>query len=132
MKILFVCKHNRFRSKVAEAFFKKFNKNKRNRADSAGVFKGIPASYNVINIGKELGIKISKFTCGLKEEMLSDYDLIVIVGDNIDPKIFDDKRKKRKIIVWKIPDTSQDNKKQILEISQQIGKKVKNLVRELK
>jgi len=37
MKILFVCKHNRFRSKVAEAFFNKLKKNKKIKAESAGL-----------------------------------------------------------------------------------------------
>jgi protein-tyrosine-phosphatase len=37
VKVLFVCKHNRFRSKVAEAIFKKFTANLDVFADSAGL-----------------------------------------------------------------------------------------------
>ena len=38
--ILFVCKYNRFRSRVAEAYFKKINKNKNISVKSAGIIKG--------------------------------------------------------------------------------------------
>lgn len=132
MKILFVCKHNRFRSKVAEAFFNKLNKNKNYKAESAGIFKGFPVSDSVISVGKKLGIRINKNTQGLREEFLSEYDIIIIVANNVPRKIFDDKRRKRKVILWKIPDTNQNNKEQISKISQQIGKKVKDFVKELK
>lgn len=132
MKILFVCKHNRFRSKVAEAFFNKLNKNKKIKAGSAGIFNGIPASSSVVNAGKELGIKISKSTRGLNEKMLKYYDIIIITANNVPKNIFDDGRRYRKVIVWKISDTSQDNYKQILSISKQIEAKVIDFIRRLK
>jgi protein-tyrosine-phosphatase len=34
MNILFACKHNRLRSKVAEALFRKYNKNKKIKVKS--------------------------------------------------------------------------------------------------
>ena len=40
MKILFICRHNRFRSKIAEAYFNKINKNKNLIAKGAGIFPG--------------------------------------------------------------------------------------------
>ena len=36
MKILFICKYNRFRSRVAAAYFKKINKNSKIKVESAG------------------------------------------------------------------------------------------------
>ena len=38
-KILFVCKHNVFRSRTAEVLFNKYNKNKKYSANSAGLIK---------------------------------------------------------------------------------------------
>ena len=38
-RILFVCKHNIFRSQVAENLFNKLNKNKKYISDSAGLIK---------------------------------------------------------------------------------------------
>ena len=39
-KILFICRHNRFRSKIAEGYFNKINKNV--KVKSAGIFIGNP------------------------------------------------------------------------------------------
>ncbi len=133
MKILFVCKYNRFRSKVAEAFFNKFNKNPKNRAFSAGVFKGIPVSRNLIKISKSFGLNIKKQTHGLSEKMLLDYDIIIIVADNVPPSIFSTFRKlSKKLVVWKIPDADQNNNGNILKVMNKIGKKVKVFAKELK
>ena len=40
MKILFICKYNAFRSKVAESYFNKMNKNKKIKAFSRGFIMG--------------------------------------------------------------------------------------------
>ena len=40
MNIIFVCKYNRFRSRVAEAYFNKINRNKNIHAYSRGVIRG--------------------------------------------------------------------------------------------
>ncbi len=129
-KILFVCKHNRFRSKIAEAFFNKINKNKKFRAYSAGVFKGFPVHNNVISVGKKLGIYINKKTKGLSERLVKDMDTIIIVADDIPTSLF--KNKTKKIIKWKIPDANQADKNRILFISNKIKNKVKNLVKDLR
>ena len=132
MKILFVCKHNRFRSKIAEAFFKKLNKNSKYKASSAGVFKGFPVAKNILEVVEEFGIKISLRTHELKEEDLKEYDIIVIVANNVPKKLFVEKRRKRKVILWKIKDTNQNDKEGIRKISMQIGKKVEGFVMGLK
>jgi protein-tyrosine-phosphatase len=127
MKILFVCRHNRFRSKVAEAYFKKTNKNKRIKLVSAGIFKGRPVDKRIISIGKKLGINISKITNGLKEKSMKTIDLIVIVADDVPASLFRDKVKK--IIVWKIKDTALGgiNEKKIEITMKQIMEKVNEL-----
>ncbi|MDO8467581.1 MAG: arsenate reductase ArsC [Nanoarchaeota archaeon] len=130
MKILFVCKHNRFRSKIAEAAFKKFNKNKSIKVSSAGVFKGIPVSENVLKIGKEINLNINKKTSGLDEKKMKGTDLVVIVANDVPKSIF--KNKTKKIIQWNISDVTQDNKEKIRFIAEQIVNKVKGLIEELK
>jgi len=60
MNILFVCKWNRFRSKLAEAYFKKVNKNKKIKVKSAGLIKGWPLSKNQIRLAEKFDIKIGE------------------------------------------------------------------------
>ena len=128
-KLLFVCKHNRFRSKIAEAAFKKFNKNSTIKSASAGIFEGLPVLKIVIETGRKFGLKINKKTQGIKEKWFKELDLIVIVADDIPPVIF--KNKVKKLIVWKIPDCSCADRKCIEETAEKIIIKVKNLVKEL-
>jgi len=130
MRILFICKHNRFRSKVAEAYFKKLNKDKRIQIVSAGVFKGNPISNNVISIGKKLGINITHKTQGLKSKGMNRIDLLVIVADDVPKSLF--KGKIKDIRVWKINDTSETNTKRIEKTMKEIFKKVDILIKELK
>ena len=130
MKILFVCKHNRFRSKVAEAYFKKINKNKKIEVASAGIFSGFPIVENVIKISKKFGINIKGKSRGLDEGEIYKVDLLVIVADDVPASLF--KNKVKKIVVWKVPDiTNQSDKKGIEKISRLIIKKVDSLVKKL-
>jgi len=122
MKVLFVCKHNRFRSKVAEAYFKKINKNKNIEASSAGIYKGIPVDKKVITIGKKLGININSKTKYLDEKkFIMGIDLVIIVANNVPASLFG--AKGEKVIQWRIPD-------KITSVSL-IMKKVDSLVKQL-
>ncbi len=128
MKILFVCKHNRFRSQLAEAFFKKFNKNNKIKVKSAGIFKGVmPLEKSVREIAKKDKIKLTK-TKGLEERDLIFYDLIVIVADNVPKSLF---KRAKKVIVWKIRDTGSEEKKKIEKTAKKIKGKILNLVNKL-
>lgn len=129
MKILFVCKHNRFRSKVAEAYFKKINKNKNIVVTSAGVFFGNPVAKNVIDIGKKYGLKIDLRPRGLREDYLNEFDLFVIVANNVPKSLFN---RAKKLIVWKIKDISQNDKKGIEKNIKEIFKRVDKLNKKLK
>ncbi len=129
MKIIFVCKYNRFRSRVAEGYFKKVNRNKKIKISSAGVFEGYSVPENVINIGKEFGINTGGKPRGLHEAEFVGADLIVIVANDVPISLFS--RFNKKIILWKIPDTTQNNKERIREIMKQIFKKVDSLVKRL-
>jgi len=130
MNILFVCKHNRFRSQVADAYFRKINKNKSIKSYSAGIFIGTNIAKTTKKVGKKLGIKISGKPKGISEKLLKKIDLIVIVADDIPEQLFEGKVKK--IMVWKIRDTSQSDSVGVEEISRQIMKKVEELNKILK
>ena len=123
MKILFICKYNRFRSRIAAEYFKKINKNKKIRINSAGLIKGSPVNPEVIKIAKQFGINISGKTKGLSSDLLKKQDLIINVANDVPNSIF--KSKVKKIILWKIPDVTKVEKKQIIKIINQIIKKTK-------
>jgi len=129
VNVLFVCKHNRYRSKIAEAAFKKFNNDKRITSISGGIFKGVPVAKNVIKIGKEYGLEVNRETNCLKEKDLVEADLIVIVAQDVPESLF--KPRFKKVITWKINDTSEDNLKEIENGTKQIIKNVKSLIKKL-
>lgn len=128
MRIIFVCKYNRFRSRVAEAYFKKYNKNKNIQVNSGGIFIGIPVAKSVISLGKKFNINPSGKPKGLREEELVKSDLIIIVANNVPVSLF---KRFNKVIAWKIPDTSQNNLSEIERIMKQIFKKVDLLIKKL-
>jgi len=132
MKIIFICKHNRFRSKIAKAYFKKINKNKKIHITSAGIFKGTPVSKTVVDIGKEFGLRISKQTRGIREDELVEADKIIIVADDIPKSLFNFKRFGKKISVWKIKDTHQNDRENIEDRVKKIMKNVDILNKEYK
>ena len=142
--ILFVCKHNVFRSKVAEAYFNKINKNKEIKAESAGLIKADIFSKDerkLINFqrktAKKFGINIKKGSRSLNIKLLKKQDIIIIVADDIPEYIFNNKfylKPDLKIIKWKIPDVKGGKSDKII-IKEDVPKIIKNinkLVRELK
>jgi len=136
INILFICRHNRFRSKVAEALFKKYNKNKKIKAESCGIgLDYIPVAKNVINVLKEFGVrKVNRHPRRINNKLVNKSDLIVIVANNISKKEIKEKiyTKGKKIIVWKISDTTQDDYKGILRRVKLIEKRIKKLIKSLK
>ncbi|MBU0894689.1 MAG: hypothetical protein KKF48_00295 [Nanoarchaeota archaeon] len=121
--ILFVCKHNRFRSKIAETYFKKINK--KFRVKSAGIFKGFSVNKKLVDIGKKFGLKINRRTRGLSEKLIKNQDVVVIVANNVPASLF--KGRVKKLIVWKISDTNQKDTKKIKEVIKKIIKRVDGL-----
>ena len=107
-RILFVCKHNKFRSKVAEIYFNMINKNKNVIADSAGIIKGNDSRAKEAATAKEFNIDLKGKPKGLSIELIRKQNMIIIVADDVPKNIFDRKEyinfKTTKIIVWKIPD----------------------------
>lgn len=131
--ILFICKYNRFRSKVAEALFKKLNKNNDFKTKSAGVIKRSPINEVQRKVGKRLGIIIKGNPHGISTNLLRLSDIIIIVADDVPLSLFERSKKYgKKLIVWKIPDAKSDNEIEIERIIILIEKKIKSLIKNLK
>ena len=78
MNILLICKYNRFRSKFAEAYFKKGSKKHKTR--SAGVIKDNPISKKIERSALARGLKITKKHQELDLPTLKWKENIVIVA----------------------------------------------------
>ncbi|HOF44014.1 MAG: Protein ArsC [Candidatus Diapherotrites archaeon ADurb.Bin253] len=115
MNILFVCKYNRFRSRVAEAYFNQINTKKNIKAFSRGVIRGdYPLNRTEVAISKKCGLDISGKPKGLEIELLKKIDLIVIVADNVPKEVFYTTFKGR-IIHWRIRDIEHGDGKDLIE-----------------
>jgi len=122
--ILFVCKFNRFRSKVAETYFNKINKDKNFKARSAGLIRGSPLDKRQVKLAKKFGIKIKGNPKGLSTKLFFWNDITIIVADNVPLEIFEgNKRYGKELIVWKIEDKNTNIPK--------IMKKVDQLIKDL-
>jgi len=133
MKILFICKFNRFRSKAAEALFNKLNKNPKHTAKSAGAIRGRPISKEIFEVAKDLGLKISRKPRGLTAELLAWNDCIVIVADNVPRSLFEENEKHgKKLEAWGIKDTTCDNKILMQKTIKQIELRVRDLLKRIK
>ena len=142
-KVLFVCKHNLFRSQIAEGFFKKMNKNKNYSATSAGIIRWDKkdllgdGDYKIEKKpSKKFGIGLGKKSRGLSASILKDTDILVIVADDVSPAIFrDEKSFNGRIIVWKTRDVkAKDKNKELVALKsiKYIREKVEEFVKRLK
>src|SRR3989344_7542996 len=129
MNILFVCKWNRFRSRVAEAYFKKINKNKSIQVKSAGLIQGeYPIDEQQYKIAKEFGININGKPQGISTDLLNWTDILIIVANDVPKKIFKENKKYgKKTIVWKIKDENFGNERNIRKIISKIIKRIDKL-----
>jgi len=134
MKILFICKYNRFRSKVAEAIFNSINKNKKIKAESAGFTLDKERPYIepvVIEIMKRKGYKMKKpFPRKVNSVLLKKFDMLIITANNVNINSF--KSFNGKIVRWKIQDCPSINLNCIKSSINKIERNVKRLVKELK
>ena len=136
MKILFICKYNAFRSRVAEEYFKKINKNKKIEVISRGFIMGGGSDNEQRKISQELlEINIAKREpLPVKIKELVESDLIIVVANDI-PKImfnYSLKNLYKKLIIWKIKDEQKQNKRNINKIILSIKERVENLNETLK
>ncbi len=129
-KILFVCRHNRFRSKVAEAFFIKFSKGKF-EVKSMGLKKDLTHDYVAKSVhdalmDKKVQVK-DENAREISEELIDWADKIVIVADNVPLDIFP----KEKTEVWKISDCSEYDIDCVNRTVGEIEEKVKEFAKRL-
>lgn len=133
MKIIFICRYNRFRSKVAEFYFNKLSK--KNKAIGRGIIEVdkplLPeeAQRNKY-LREKYGVKVNSKSRGVKVSDLLKSDKIIIVADDVPKDIFSNKKWKDKVIAWKIPDELAANKRNIDKSVKIILSKVKKLVKE--
>ena len=129
--ILFVCKHNRFRSKIAEAFFNKNNKNKNYIAESAGL---LPEHYHLdklqVNIAREFGLHLKGKPRPITTDLLKKANIFVIAANDIPHSFFQNEKQGRKEYIWNIHDAK--TAKEIRTTIKNIKKHVENLLKELK
>src|SRR3989344_4347445 len=118
INILFVCRHNLFRSQIANAFFKKLNKNKKYQSESAGIIKW--SKKDLVNdkdyeiekkISRRHGININKPSKCVTSSLLKKTDILIIVADDVSNKIFNNEKSfNGKLIVWKASDIKINDK----------------------
>ncbi|MCD4760072.1 hypothetical protein K8R33_04235 [archaeon] len=133
MNILFICKYNRFRSKVAEAYLNKINLNLKIKAKSAGIILDkSPENKIEINAAKSNGININQEFQEVSTDLLEWADSIIITANDVPKRIFKtSKGNDKKIILWKITDNHGSKKENLERIINLIIKKVKSLLEEV-
>jgi len=132
-KILFVCRYNRFRSVLAEAFFNKYNKDKSIVAKSAAPIKGKPLDDNIKKIAKEFKVKIKDKPHGLTSTLMKWQNITIVVADDVPKKLFDKNRiYGKRVIHWHIPDVRGGGIERMRKITKMINKKVIELIKNLK
>lgn len=125
MNILFLCKYNRFRSKIAEAYLNSLHI-KGIKAKSAGLISGWPIDSELKNVAKDCGLQMKGGPNALTSSLVKWTDIIIIVADNIPLELFAEEKNnnKKEIIQWHIPDPKQGQinrrKKTIKAISKKI------------
>jgi len=132
MKIVFVCKYNRFRSKLAESYFNKIMRKTRHKAKSAGLILHTPPDSKIREFFQKHGLPISSKVRGLNMKLLGWSDVIIIVTNDIPARIFDFPMKLgKKVVVWNIKDAERDDDAHREIILKQIKRKVDALARSL-
>jgi protein-tyrosine-phosphatase len=131
MKILFICKYNRLRSKIAEALFTHYNEDKKHEVRSAGIRSYFLSPYIMEKAKKLLeqrGIKVDQDASVMVNDYLIKWaDKIIIVANDVDPKTFP----KDKTIVWDVHDLDDEETESIVMRIDIIDKKINELIKEL-
>lgn len=141
-RILFICKHNLFRSQVAEKLFNRYNKNKSIKAESAGVI-----GWDISRLKEDKNYQIEKKVCaeegirldlksnGLDYDVLIKTDFVIVVADDVPKQIFENEKSFHgKILVWKTKDIKEKTKNKeavARKTIKFIEGKVKNLLKTL-
>jgi protein-tyrosine-phosphatase len=131
MNILFICAHNRFRSKIAENIFNYYNLNPKHKCKSVGVSLDLLNPFmasSVLTSLKEIGISPKDIESKLLDEFALNWaNKIILVANNVNPNIFP----KEKTEIWPISNCSEEDYPKIIEIRDEIEKNVKKLISEI-
>jgi protein-tyrosine-phosphatase len=131
MNILFICRHNKFRSKIAEAYFNKINQNENLKAESAGIFQGsYPFSETEMAIGENLGINIVGKPRAISTDLLRWQDVIIAITDDLPEGLFNYGTHNYNVIRWEIKDNYDGDKEEIENIVNEIINRVEEFVKE--
>ena len=134
-KVLFVCKYNAFRSRVAEEYFNRVNRNESIKAASRGIIMGANSDYVQRRISRYLlGINIAKRKpLPLTVQDMKGADMIVVTANDVPKTVFDYRfpSLQKRLIIWKIKDEQAMNEKNIRNIVLKIKRKVNALSKKL-
>lgn len=131
-KVLFVCKHNRFRSKVAEAFFNKFVRENGKKAvcESVGFLLDLKSPFVAGSVKLAVEKRGAKILRDEPRQItlpgIEGFDLIVCLTDSVNKDFFCDRAP---VEIWNIDDTSADDFEGIERIVENIEIKVEDLVK---
>ncbi len=135
MKLLFICKYNAFRSRVAEEYLKKINKNGHISVKSRGIILGGNSDPQQRGISKKLlGVNIAKRKPMIMSiNDMKEADRIIVVANDVPKIIFNYSNAPimKKVIIWRIKDEQRRNRKNIKRIILLIKKKVDKLNKQL-
>jgi protein-tyrosine-phosphatase len=129
IKILFICMHNRFRSKVAEALLKFYDKRGKFEVKSAGMQLDVLRPYVAENVKKVLAEKKVFIENGLpvlvSKQAIEWADKIILVADNVSAEDFP----ADKTEVWAVSDCSESDFEGIKREIGNIERKISEFLR---
>ena len=137
-RILFICKYNKTRSQMARAIFDKLNKNKKIKADSAGIISAEgdeELSRDIDSVFRKHGLRRRK-PKQLSTDLLNKQNIIVIVADDVPPMLFSSQKKLGiKIMSLKIKDgwkyKEKTRRERFEKVYLDIEKNIKDLISSL-
>lgn len=131
MKILFICKYNRLRSKIAESLFRYHDKDKKHEIKSAGMRSYFLSPYIVEKAKKMLeqrGARVEDESSNMINDYLIKWaDKIIVVANDVDFKLFP----KSKTEVWEVEDIAEKEDKIVSLKIDEIEQKVIKLIEKL-
>jgi len=129
-KALFVCVENAGRSQMAEAFAKHYGKGKI-EALSAGTMPSKEVNPLVVQVMQEKDIDISGNKPKLIDtQMVQEADMVIVMG--CDPRGFCPAPLLTKVVDWELEDPKGKPIEKIREIRDEIERKVKKLIVEIR
>jgi len=129
-KVLFVCVENAGRSQMAEAFAKQYGKGKI-EALSAGTMPSKEVNPLVVQVMREKDIDISRNKPKLIDtQMVQEADIVIVMG--CDARGFCPAPLLKKVVDWELEDPKGKPIEKIREIRDEIERRVKKLIGEIR